>query len=99
MKKRIPSTTFDVTGNHEGWERFPDSEVAAPPGYELIVAWRKGNELRIHVEPMVHLERCPVCGSRVTLHDYEEPEAKDWNHGDYAATMALVQIARASGLQ
>lgn len=94
MKKRIPSTTFDGKGNLPGWERFPDSEVAAPPGYKLISAWRKGRELRIHVEPLVTLELCPVCGARMTRHDHEEPEAKDWKHGDYAATIIFHRAKR-----
>jgi len=94
VNKRIPMTTYDGTGNQPGWERFPDSEVAVPPGYKLLSAWRKGNELRIHVEPLVRLERCTICGARMKVHDHDEPEAQDWNHGKYAARIIFHRAKR-----
>jgi len=94
VNKRIPITTFNGIGNQPSWERFPDSEVAVPPGYKLISAWRQGNDLRIHVEPLLRLESCPICGARMKLHDHQEPEARDWNHGEYAVTIIFHRAKR-----
>jgi hypothetical protein len=59
-------TTWDGKENQPGWTAVPKCEVSVAPDYRFISAWGKGNELRIHVEPIFHLEFCPGCGQKLT---------------------------------
>ena len=71
-------TTWDGKENQSGWTGVPECEVSVAPGYRFISAWGKGNELRIHVEPVFHLEFCPGCGQKLTpTKSYYEPEIVD----------------------
>jgi transposase len=74
----VRETTWDGKGNQPGWTPVLGCEVSVAPGYKFLSAWTKGTELRIHVDPVYHLEFCPGCGQKLTpTGSYFEPEIAD----------------------
>lgn len=76
--RRTGQTTWDGKANEPGWTAVDGSEVNVLPGYKFLSAWTNGTELRIHVEPIVHLKSCPGCGEPLTPSgSYDDPEFVD----------------------
>lgn len=76
--RRTGHTTWDGKDNEPGWSAVDESEVSVLPGHKFLSAWTNGTELRIHVEPIFHLEFCPGCGQQLTASgSYDDPEFVD----------------------
>jgi transposase len=92
--KPVRQTTWDGKGDKPGWAKVPECEANVAPGYHFLCAWTKGTELRIHVEPIFHLEYCPGCGQKLTpTGSYYEPEIVDSRQRDLSCKL-IVHRAR-----
>lgn len=85
------ATTWNGVGNEPGWESIPTAEVAGPPGWNVLSAFIKGKELRIHVEPKVAIENCSTCGAPLTKLGFEDSEFVDSPQREWSAKLIAHQ--------